>query len=772
MNLRTFARCLGTLTLFGVLAACGDDNSTPAPPPIAAITAQPADQSVVAGTAATFSVVASNASGYQWQSSTDGGTSFTNVSAATTASHTTAASTLLDSGMKYRVVVAGVGNSVTSSAANLTVTAAVVVPSISVQLAAQTTTAGQNASFSVTASGTSLVYQWQRSTDGGASFADMAGESNATLTLTAVALADNAQKLRVVVSNSAGSVTSAATTLTVNAASVAAALTLHPSNQSVTAPAVATFTAAAVGTPTPTLQWQVNATGSWGDIIGATGNSYTTPPTIVGDSGKQYRVMATNATANVTSTAASLTVSLAPVAPSFTIQPLSVTITAGQSTQFTVAVSGTPAPTLQWQLSMDSGVNWSNVTGETGAVFNVVNAAQGNDGRQFRAVASNGVGPAVNSNAAVLTVTFSSTMPLAFGKISAGESHTCAVKADAAVACWGKNSSGEVLPGVGFDQDIPVTVPGLTGITQVAVGFQRSCALNALGNLLCWGKGNGTGVATLTDSANVPYTGIKAIALGSYHTCFIDANTTVQCLGDDSMGQLGQGSVSTTPAVNPVTVRRLGSFPLTGAVSLAAGYFYTCALKSDGEVVCWGSGAIGDGTPLALRAVVPAVTGAIAVASGGGHVCAAMGVGGIKCWGDNSSGQLGNGIGGSQLVPVSVFDPQGLLSGVSRIAMEAKNTCAVRANPANGQVICWGSVSPNNINGGYTPPTAKGSSTQLISAISGGWEHTCALLADGSMECWGGNLFGQLGIGGTIGVFSGGPTPPVTSVVGGAIFWK
>ena len=236
------------------------------------------------------------------------------------------------------------------------------------------------------------------------------------------------------------------------------------------------------------------------------------------------------------------------------------------------------------------------------------------------------------------------------------------------------------------------------------------------------------------------------------------------------MGQLGQGSVSTTPAVNPVTVRRLSSFPLTGAVSLAAGYFYTCALKSDGEVVCWGSGAIGDGTPLALRAVVPAVTGAIAVASGGGHVCAAMGVGGIKCWGDNSSGQLGNGIGGSQLVPVSVFDPQGLLSGVSRIAMEAKNTCAVRANPANGQVICWGSVAPN-INT-YTPPTARGSSTQLISAISGGWEHTCALLADGSMECWGGNLFGQLGIGGTIGVFSGGPTPPVTSVVGGAIFWK
>lgn len=210
------------------------------------------------------------------------------------------------------------------------------------------------------------------------------------------------------------------------------------------------------------------------------------------------------------------------------------------------------------------------------------------------------------------------------------------------------------------------------------------------------------------------------------------------------MGQLGQGRVSTTPAVNPVMVTRFNSLPLTGVVSLAAGYFYTCALKSDGEVVCWGRGAIGDGSPalagfeatgtqLALRAIVPAVTGATAVASGGGH---------------------------------------GLLTGASQIAMEAKNTCVVGANPANGQVICWGSVAPDHINNLHTAPAAKGSSTQLISALSGGGEHSCALLGVGSMECWGGNTFGQLGIGGTIGAFSGGPTSPGTSVIGGAIFWK
>ena len=100
MNTRNFAKRLVSLTVLGVLAACGGDSSMPAPPPtpIAAITTQPTDQSVVAGTAATFSVVASNAS------------------------HTTSASTLSNIGTKYRVVVAGAGNSVTSSVATLTVT--------------------------------------------------------------------------------------------------------------------------------------------------------------------------------------------------------------------------------------------------------------------------------------------------------------------------------------------------------------------------------------------------------------------------------------------------------------------------------------------------------------------------------------------------------------------------------------------------------------------------------------------------------------------------
>jgi len=478
MNTRSFAKYFGTLTLLGFLAACGGGGSAPpVAPPAAAITAQPTDQSVVAGTAAIFSVVASNATGYQWQRSTDGGASFTSVSAATNASHTTAASTLLDSGTQYRAVVSGTSNSVTSSAATLTVTAAVVAPSISVQPAGQTITAGQNASFSVTAGGTSISYQWQRSTDDGASFTDLAGASNATLTLTAVALADNARQFRVVVSNSAGSVTSNAALLTVNPALAAPAFTTQPASATVVAPNTATFSAVATGNPSPTLQWQLstNAGGSFADIASATGGSYTTLAT-TGDSGKQYRVIATNGSGATTSGIATLTVT-APSAPAFTTQPASITITAGQNAPFTVAASGAPTPTLQWQLSTDNGGTWGNITGETGTTYTALNVALANNGRQFRAVVSNSAG-VVNSGAAVLTVTAASpvtittTSPLPDATVNTPYSVSLAATGGVTPYVWSL-ASGSMPPGFSLNPSTGVfSGSGSTGSVNYNLNIQ------------------------------------------------------------------------------------------------------------------------------------------------------------------------------------------------------------------------------------------------------------------------------------------------------------
>jgi predicted secreted protein len=398
-------RVLTILFAAVTLAACGGGNSPPPPPPpaMAAITTQPTDQSVVAGTPATFSVAATSATGYQWQRSSNGGASFADVAGATGTSHTTAATALADSGTQYRVVVAGSANSVTSSAAALTVTATAVAPAITVQPAARAVTEGQNASFSVTATGTAPSYQWQRSTDGGAVFADEPGASAATLDLAAVPLTHNGHLFRVLISNVAGSVTSSAALLTVNVPTSAPVFTTQPVSVSVTDGQGTQFSVAVSGVPAPTLEWQVSVNGGPWAGFGLTTPVYTINIASLADNGRQYRVVATNSAGTTVSDVVLLTVTAAATAPVFTTHPSSVTITAGQSTQFTVAASGSPTPTFQWQLSTDGGANWSNIVGQTGAVFDVINAAQGNNGRRFRAAASNAAGSATSS-AAVLTV--------------------------------------------------------------------------------------------------------------------------------------------------------------------------------------------------------------------------------------------------------------------------------------------------------------------------------------------------------------------------------
>jgi hypothetical protein len=394
------------LSLLAILTACGGDGSSSPGQPAAAITTQPVDQSVLAGTTATFTVVASNATDYQWQISTDSGSSFSDISSATAASYTTAVTAVAESGTQYRVVVNGAGNSVTSSAVTLAVTTAPVAPSISVHPADLTITAGQDASFSVTASGTSISYQWQRSTDGGSSFTDVTAATSATLNLTTVGLGDHGRQFQVVISNSTGSITSNAATLTVTAAQNAPVFTTQPVSVSITEGQNTQFTVAVSGTPTPTLQWQLSTDSgaNWSDISGQTDTTFNVIAPALANNGRQFRAVASNSAGTVNSNAATLTVNEGAVVPAFTTHPADVAILEGQNAQFTVVVTGTPTPTLQWQVSTDSGGTWNNINGETGSSYTAVQPSQANNGRQFRVVAANSAG-VVNSSAAVLTVT-------------------------------------------------------------------------------------------------------------------------------------------------------------------------------------------------------------------------------------------------------------------------------------------------------------------------------------------------------------------------------
>ena len=279
-----------------LLTACGSSSKPVVQPPVApAITTQPASQTVTSGQTATFSVVATGTTplSYQWKKGS------TNVSGATSASYTTPATSSADDGSQFQVTVSNAMGSATSSVATLTVN---LPPSITTQPSSQTVNAGLTATFTVAASGTApLSYQWSK---GGA---NISGATSASYTTPATTPADNGSQFQVAVSNAAGSLNSAAATLTVNSPP---SITTQPSNQTVTVGQTATFTVAAAGTSPLTYQWQKGSA----NISGATSASYTTPATALTDNGSHFDVVISNSLGSATSNTVTLTVnSSAPI---------------------------------------------------------------------------------------------------------------------------------------------------------------------------------------------------------------------------------------------------------------------------------------------------------------------------------------------------------------------------------------------------------------------------------------------------------------------------
>ncbi len=255
-------------------------------------------------------------------------------------------------GLLVALAIAGCAGLTASNSSNAESKA--VAPTISAQPASQTVTAGQTATFSVTASGTSpFSYQWLKNS------ANISGATAASYTTPATTSADNGGKFDVVVSNSAGSITSAMATLTVNAAAVAPTITAQPANQTVTVGQTATFNVTATGTAPLSYQWQKNST----NIMGATAASYTTPATASADNGAKFDVVVSNAAGSKTSAMATLTVNAAAVAPTITAQPANQTVTVGQTATFSVTATGTAPLGYQWQK------NSANITGATAASY-------------------------------------------------------------------------------------------------------------------------------------------------------------------------------------------------------------------------------------------------------------------------------------------------------------------------------------------------------------------------------------------------------------------
>lgn len=363
--------------------------------------------------------------------------------------------------------------------------------------------------------------------------------------------------------------------------------------------------------------------------------------------------------------------------------------------------------------------------------------------------------------------------------ITAGNLHTCAKRGNNDLWCWGDTRLGQLGDGTSEpSRATPAAVIGLgTDIVHIEAGWQSVCARRTSGALACWGEDDdgqlGDGTVGPDRPTVAAVTGISAasdLSAGGFSACAV-VSGAVQCWGGDTYGQLGDGTIGPGPSAAPVAVQGLPA----GITSVAVGGYHACALDGGGGVHCWGNdntGQLGDGSPTPHSPTAQPVSalsdGVTQLVAGAGFNCA-LRAGAVLCWGGNMNQELGVDrlvIGdvraNAEVVP-------GLASGIVAIAAGLRHTCALRSD---GALLCWGDNERGALGSGnlgidqFTPTVVAGlpSAPTQITAGSG---HTCALLDDASVWCWGSDYFGQLGDG----VVSDDRTQPqrVQGMPGGAI---
>lgn len=339
--------------------------------------------------------------------------------------------------------------------------------------------------------------------------------------------------------------------------------------------------------------------------------------------------------------------------------------------------------------------------------------------------------------------------------LAAGSLHTCAVLNNGNVRCWGYNGDGQLGNGTNSNSNIPVDVINLEDVTTLAAGSSHTCAALIDGTVKCWGNngggqlGNGTYSSSNTPIEVSELTNVVALSAGDSHTCALLDNGTVKCWGQNYYGQLGTGT--RTHSLLPVPV-----VGLSNVTALVSGQFHNCALMSDTSVMCWGnnqSTQLAEGSNI-FRSTAGEVSGLtenmIGLTGGGSHTCGVTSVGKVKCWGRNLYGQLGDATNYNSNNPVEVLSlasPQISLEGVITLSAGQNHTCALMNN---GWVRCWGSNGSGQLGDGtYNHSNFASARVNLGSGVptdlAGGFNHTCALLGDGTVWCWGSNAYGQLG---------------------------
>ncbi|MCH2110881.1 MAG: hypothetical protein MK135_16305, partial [Polyangiaceae bacterium] len=333
------------------------------------------------------------------------------------------------------------------------------------------------------------------------------------------------------------------------------------------------------------------------------------------------------------------------------------------------------------------------------------------------------------------------------------------------VACWGRDASSQLGDGANDDtKRLPVDT-GLRNAVSIAAGQVHACAVDQDGDVYCWGNGEFSGVLglggsitevtvpTLLTDSDVSGQSLE-VAVGYDYSCARLSSGHVACWGSDLNGAVGDGADDNAAHYRPVPVA-------TGVVdnnvtALAGGNRHICALLSDGRVACWGrssSGQTGTGETPALQEEPALVVGlpdadVTQLAAGAGHTCALLENGALYCWGRGFYGQLGQGSRESSSTPIQIVEADAENPVIS-VAAGYNQTCALWEDQT---IQCWGynfagALGIDSDVDFSLEPLTLDSAPERTVAISAGRYFNCALSNRGNAQCWGKDNAGQLGTG-------------------------
>lgn len=274
--------------------------------------------------------------------------------------------------------------------------------------------------------------------------------------------------------------------------------------------------------------------------------------------------------------------------------------------------------------------------------------------------------------------------------------HTCACTGDGRAFCWGRNEDGQLGIGrAGAPVPTPSQVPGVESCRAISGGSKHTCAVRADGAVLCWGRNDQRQSSpveadrVLTPQLRDDVRGALSIAAGGGFACALLGSGRVQCWGNNSNGNLGDGTRTDRPHAQVVA-------GLDDVVEVRASEWSTCARRRDGRLSCWGrwTSSERDDRDFLVPTPIPGVDDAHQIAMGINHACALRATGDVVCFGLNGFGQLGmSGPGRPPEMPVPVPS----LAGVQRLASGIAHVCARHATG----IACWGLNQTGQLGDGF-----------------------------------------------------------------------